>query len=228
MYKKNKWSFSGDVVSVFDEHVKKSVPMYDSFHEHIVNIVPYFLQKNTKIVDIGTSTGVLINKIKNSIDRGNRFIGIDIERDMIEECSKRYVGIDFICEEASSFDFSDSSVVICMLSLQFMSEDDRVALLKKVYKELRNGGALFIVEKIRTNHCEIHDIYNDLYYDFKRTSFSAEDVLSKNASLRGIMKPLTIQRNLEALERSGFVENDIFLKTMNFVGIVSIKTEGVV
>ena len=63
MYDKYNWRFDEKVVGVFDEHVNNSVPLYKLFHENIVNMSVYFTQLNTNIIDIGTSTGVLLNKL---------------------------------------------------------------------------------------------------------------------------------------------------------------------
>lgn len=66
-------------------------------------------------------------------------------------------------------------------------------------------------------------IYNDMYYDFKRNNFNDTDILDKNVSLRGIMKPLTLEENINILKESGFSEYEVFLKYNNFVGIMAIK-----
>ena len=85
------------------------------------------------------------------------------------------------------------------------------------------NGALFIVEKVRSVDVEIHDIYSDLYYDFKRENFSTTEILDKNQSLRGVMKPITTNENIEMLKSVGFKKVDIFMKINNFVGILAIK-----
>lgn len=224
MYKAYNWQFNKEIVSIFDEHIKKSVPLYKMFHKDIVDMSVYFAQKNSSIVDIGTSTGVLASDLYEiNKDRNIECIGIDIEEDMIYEASKRYPQVKFECANALSFDYTNVSVVTAMLTLQFLSKKDREYLLKKIHDEMNLGGAVFIVEKIRTNNLEIHDIYNDIYYDFKRESFSDTEILEKNISLRGIMKPLTLDKNIEILNNAGFSTYDIFLKYNNFVGILAVK-----
>lgn len=224
MYKAYNWKFDKDVVSAFDEHVVKSVPLYKDFHKNIVNMSVYFAQKNSVIVDVGTSTGVLLSDLNNiNKNRNVSCVGLDIEKDMIDEASKRYPDLDFKCINALEFDFTNASVVTIVLTLQFLSKEDREFLLKKIYNEMNVGGALFIVEKVRTPNMEIHDMYNDIYYDFKRNSFSDSEILDKNMSLRGIMNPTTLSKNIEMIENAGFTTHDIFFKYNNFVGLVAIK-----
>ena len=224
MYEKYNWRFDEKVTKCFDEHVVNSVPFYNEFQNSIANMSVYFSQDNTKIIDIGTSTGNLIGKIYNkNIKRNIKYIGIDTEESMINECKNRYNNIEFIVQDAVNYNFNDSSVVTCMLTLQFMKRDERKTLLKNIYRGLREDGSLFIVEKIKSEVVDIHDIYNDIYYDFKREKIKDTDILDKNISLRGIMKPITLYENINDLRNIGFNKVDVFLKYHNFVGIIAIK-----
>lgn len=227
MYDKNNWRFDSSVVECFDEHINMSVPMYNEFHKNIVEMSSYFIQSRTNVIDVGTSTGTLLKKIKESNKReGISFIGIDKEKAMIEECTnKRYnrMAMKFITCDALDFDYNNSSVVTCMLSLQFIEKSSRVQLLKSIYDGLNQDGALFVVEKVKTDIVDIHDIYNDMYYDFKRKLLSDKDVLDKNESLRGVMKPITLNENIANLRSAGFTKIDVFMKYNNFAGIVAVK-----
>ena len=224
MYDKYNWRFDEKVVGVFDEHVNNSVPLYKLFHENIVNMSVYFTQLNTNIIDIGTSTGVLLNKLYEiNKSRNVNCTGIDIEKAMIDECKSRYNNLNFYVCDAVNYDYTNSSVITAMLSLQFIQKNDRKKLLNKIYKEINEDGCLFIVEKIKSEIPDIHDIYNDLYYDFKRNNLDDNDILDKNQSLRGIMKPLTLSENIENLRNVGFEKIDVFMKYNNFVGIMAIK-----
>ena len=224
MYEKNNWTFNSKVVKVFDEHVRNSVPLYDLFQKEIASMSVYFSQKNSNIIDIGTSTGSLISLLMNyNSHRNVNFIGIDVEPDMIEECKTRHPEINFQVLDAVECDYTNASVVTSMLTLQFMEHSKRKEVLKRIYNQMNLNGALFIVEKVRSVDVEIHDIYSDLYYDFKREKFNCTEILDKNQSLRGVMKPITTNENIEMLESIGFKKVDIFMKINNFVGILAIK-----
>lgn len=224
MYNKYNWRFDKEMVNNFDDHVKKSVPLYEEFHKDIINMSVYFSQKNTKIIDIGTSTGVLLNDLYNiNKHRNIECIGIDIEKGMIEECNNRYNNLKFEVCDALDFDYTNSSIITSVLTLQFINKKERKEIIKKIYNEMNEDGSLFIVEKIKNNIPDVHDIYNDIYYDFKRDNLTDEDVLDKNVSLRGVMKPLTLQDNIQILKNVGFNKIDVFMKYNNFVGLLAIK-----
>ena len=132
MYEKYNWRFNEEVVKVFDDHVKKSVPLYELFHKEIADMSVYFSQLNTNVIDIGTSTGTLINEIQaNNKFRNCKCIGIDIEESMINECKKRYSDISFQVCDAMEFDYNNSSIVTSMLAFQFINKKERVKILKK-------------------------------------------------------------------------------------------------
>lgn len=224
MYNKYNWRFNKEMVNNFDDHVKKSVPLYEEFHKDIINMSVYFSQKNTKIIDIGTSTGVLLNDLYNiNKHRNMECIGIDIEKDMIEECNNRYNNLKFEVCDALDFDYTNSSIITSVLTLQFINKKERKEIIKKIHNEMNEDGSLFIVEKVKNNIPDVHDIYNDIYYDFKRDNLTDEDVLDKNVSLRGVMKPLTLQDNIQILKNAGFNKIDVFMKYNNFVGLLAIK-----
>ena len=224
MYDKYNWRFNDEVVKVFDEHVKKSVPLYQLFHKDILDMSVYFVQNNTNVIDIGTSTGVLLKGLYDiNKSRNAKYIGIDIEESMINECNNRYEDMEFKVCDALDYDYSNSSVITAMLSFQFIPKKERVKILSKIYNGLNEDGAFFMVEKIKNNIPDIHDIYNDIYYDFKRENIKDEEILDKNISLRGIMKPLTLEENISNLKEVGFNKIDVFMKYNNFVGIIAIK-----
>lgn len=225
---KYNWRFDEGVVMTFDEHVRKSVPMYDFFHNSIIELSRYYIRTNTDIIDIGTSTGSFIKALYScNMERDNNFIGIDIEPAMINECLKRYKGdnIEFIQTDAIDVDYKNASLITLILVLQFMRKPERIKLLKKIYSEIDYGSALFIVEKVRISDIEIHDMYRDVYYDFKRQKgLSDKDIIDKNQSLRGVMFPETLNSALNILNEIGFV-TEINVKYNNFVSILAVKKD---
>ena len=224
MYNKYNWRFNKEIVDIFNEHIRKSIPLYDDIQKDIADMSVYFSQSGSNIIDIGTSTGNLINKLYTlNNNRNINFIGIDNETDMINNCLNQYKNINFKLCDALDYDYTNSSIVTSMLSLQFMSKNKRKSLIENIYKGLNEDGVLFIVEKVKNDIIDIHDIYNDIYYDFKRLNLNDTEILDKNMSIRGIMKPLTLKENIEMLENAGFEKIDIFFKKLNFVGIISIK-----
>ena len=223
MYKDYGWKFDEEVANQFDKHVRQSVHMYDEFHNSIVNMSRFFIEENTNVLDVGTSTGELLNKLPYD-DKCN-YIGIDTELAMIDQAKLKIdKNIKLEVGNILNYRIENCSVITMMLVLQFIKHKDKPVAINNIYNSLNKGGAFFFVDKIKTPIPDIHDIYNDLYYDFKLDNdISCEDILKKNRSLRGVQKTMTLNENISILENAGFKSIDIFLKYNNFVGIICIK-----
>ena len=60
---RSNWKFDKSVVLFFDKHVSSSVPLYDKAHELIIKMSDYFIKDDSKIMNIGSSTGTLIKSL---------------------------------------------------------------------------------------------------------------------------------------------------------------------
>jgi tRNA (cmo5U34)-methyltransferase len=87
---KGNFSFAGNVPKNFDQHVRKSVPLYDMGHDVICKLSSFFLSESSNVYDLRCSTGTLIQKIDNynPIKKIN-FFGIDVEKTMLHIAKKK-------------------------------------------------------------------------------------------------------------------------------------------
>ena len=235
MYNKDGWTFkSQEVVDNFDSHVVQSVPLYENFHDMIATFSKYFVEPNSTVIDLGTSTGHLLYKVAhtNRNKENVAYRGFDNSVYMIAKAREKYsnshYNINFFCDDVEYFNgypsTAESSFITSMLCLQFIPINERKNVVKNVYNSLNNGGAFVMVEKIKSNNIDIHDIYNDVYYDFKRAmGLSDKEIIDKNVSLRGVMKPITLEENISMLQQGGFKTIEVFIKFNNCVGIIAIK-----
>jgi tRNA (cmo5U34)-methyltransferase len=224
------WKFDKEVTKIFDSHVRKSVPMYDEFHNMISNISEWFIEENSNVYDIGTSTGEGLKQLVDIYKNKNiNFIGIDNSKDMIEEVENRfknYPNISFINDDITKDDIhiNNASFITSILTLQFISKRKRRQVLQKIYDGLNNGGAFVLIEKVIDNNARFDEMFIELYHDFKlEQGFNEQEIFNKSRAIRGVMQPNTIEENLELLNSVGFGDTDIFFKWCNFVGIIAIK-----
>lgn len=82
---RNDWKFDGEVAAEFNSHVKQSVPLYDEIHSLIVKMSEWFLEDNTNMYDIGTSTAKALKGIYENSNKDVNYIGIDNSEDMLSE-----------------------------------------------------------------------------------------------------------------------------------------------
>ncbi len=228
---KANWRFRGEVVKNFDEHVKKSVPLYQEGQELICRISDYFVKDGSTCLDLGCSTGELTLKLAdhNKNREGANFIGIDIEKDMISLAKKKQKqrGIKnakFLQDDIALNDLETSDFITSYYVIQFIRPSIRQEIINKVYNNLAWGGALLLFEKVRGNDARFQDIMTGLYTDFKLDQgYTTEEIIGKNQSLKGVLEPFSTQANIDMLKRAGFSDIISVMKFICFEGFLAIK-----
>ncbi|MDB3983093.1 methyltransferase domain-containing protein [Candidatus Pelagibacter sp.] len=224
------WSFDGSTYKNFDKHINKSVPLYQETHDLYLDISDFFLQDNSKIIDIGSSTGTfLINfhKKHNKTRKGLKFEGYDTIKKMITYSNQKKPkknNIKFTNKDINKVDFKNSCIISSFYTIQFISPKKRQALLNKIYKNLNWGGAFFMVEKVRGSDARFQDIISQVYLEYKLSKgYKADEILNKSRSLKGVLEPFSTNANLQMLKRSGFKDIFTVFKYCCFEGWLAIK-----
>ena len=224
------WSFDGNIYKNFDRHIKKSVPLYKETHELYLNFSDFFIQENSKIIDIGSSTGTfLINlhKKHKHTRKGLRFEGYDTIKKMVDYSNKNkpiIINIKFIKKEIIKIIFNNYSIFYSFYSIQFISPKKRQTIINKIYKDLNWGGAFFMVEKVRGPDARFQDIISQVYLEYKLSQgYKSDEILSKSISLKGVLEPFSSNANLQMLKRSGFKDIFTVFKYCCFEGWIAIK-----
>ena len=62
----NKWSFkSKKIAKGFDKHIQMSIPQYKERSNLIAELSSHVLENNSKVYDLGTSTGYVLGLIRS-------------------------------------------------------------------------------------------------------------------------------------------------------------------
>ena len=212
-------NFNFDTIENFDDHINKSIPDYDILFNHIVSFSTNFIKNNSIVYDIGSSTGKLIDGIKAENNDVN-FSIYGIEKSKSLSNSHK----DIIVENALNCELENNSAFITsVFFLQFLSLDERIQMIQKIYNSLQKGGCLILCEKIFLENGFFQDLFTFNYYDYKKRSFSEKEILKKQKDLRYIMQPLTEKENLYYLKNAGFRKIESFWQSLNFKGWIIIK-----
>ena len=221
------WKFSGDTVKNFEEHIKRSIPYYEDGHKLVENLSDFFIKDDSTIYELGSSTGKLsYNLAKKHQHRNAKFKAIEIEKDMVKEAKKRYSqkNLEFICDDVVTVELEKSDFIISYYTTQFIHPKFRQNLIDKIYNSLEWGGAFVMFEKVRANDARFQDIISTLYMEYKlKNGYSADEIVSKQRSLKGILEPFSSEANKDMLKRAGFVDILSIFKYLNFEGILAIK-----
>ncbi|MBT3566624.1 MAG: methyltransferase domain-containing protein [Porticoccus sp.] len=225
------WKFNGEVVDLFDDHISRSVPLYEEGHDLICDMSDFFIKPDSLCYEVGCSTGTLTLKlaIHNQKKPEARFIGIDIEKDMIKKASGKAtkikgLNVSFIADDVIELEMDNADLIVCYYTIQFINTSVRQKLIDKLYSKLNWGGALLLFEKVHGADARFQDILSALYSDYKiRQGYSADEIIAKSRSLKGVLEPFSTQGNLDMLKRAGFVDINTVQKYLCFEGFLAIK-----
>ncbi len=139
--------FDKEVVEVFDDMVRRSVPGYDSMIQMIGLIARMYGQDNTNYYDLGSSTGAISLAIAlNNKHQKNTFFAIDNSEEMVSKCKQnlesKIDNLQATCADINQIHIENASIVVLNLTLQFIDVKDRSNLIKKIYEGLNPGGVL--------------------------------------------------------------------------------------
>ena len=224
------WSFDGNTYKSFNIHIKKSVPFYEETHDLYINFSDFFLQENSRIVDIGSSTGTYLIKLfkkHHKTRKGLNFEGYDVVKKMIEYSNKtkpKKKNIKFINKNIDKINFKNSCIVSSFYSIQFISPKNRQKIIDRIYKDLNWGGAFFMVEKVRGPDARFQDMISQVYIEHKLSQgYKSDEILNKSRSLKGVLEPFSSNANSQMLKRAGFKDVFTIFKYCCFEGWLAIK-----
>jgi tRNA (cmo5U34)-methyltransferase len=221
--------FDQEVVKVFDDMVRRSVPGYDSMIQMIGLIARMYGQDNTNYYDLGSSTGAITLSIAlNNKSKNNQFFAIDNSKEMVEQCEKnlqnKVDNLQAICDDINHVKIKSASIVVLNLTLQFIDVNLRSNLIKKIYDGLESGGILIISEKIHFDDAVTQNQITKLHMDFKKENgYSELEIANKRQAIENVLITETKEQHLNRLRDCGFVETSCFFQCLNFVSFLSVK-----
>lgn len=216
----------------FDNHISQSIRGYNDLIGDVINLSQYFVENDTYVYDIGCSTGKMLRAMisqNEKIAPFAEYVGIEIEEDFFKffENENGANNLEFLRKDVRDVSFMDStSLVTSIFTLQFMPRQDRQDVIKQIYNSLIPGGAFIFAEKTIGNNPIIHEMRTFTYYDFKKQSFTYDDIMTKEKKLRSMLKSNSRDELIEMCEIAGFNPNSIdsFWQNFAFTGFIAIKT----
>ena len=219
----------------FDEHIEKSIRGYSHLLNDVINYSRYFVEDDTNVVDIGCSTGKLTQALlEENEDHCTKatYVGVEIAEGFYNDLDGRHehisstypwADVNFIKDDIRNYKFKNCSLITSIFTLQFMPKRYRKLVVKRIYDGLNCGGAYIFAEKTMCENALVQDMITFNYYDYKRKSFTTEDIMDKERTLRHMMKPNTWKEIEGMLTEVGFNVIQPFWRNHAFVGALAVK-----
>lgn len=224
------FAFDEVVANIFPDMIRRSVPGYTDIVSLTGLLAGQYAQAGSRCYDLGCSLGATTLSMRQRIPADCRMIAVDNSQAMIDACCQ-YIDedndkaiVELHCDNIQDISITDASVVVLNFTLQFIKQDERILILKNIYKGLRSGGILILSEKLNFNDRQEQHVQESMQLAFKRANgYSELEISQKRSALEKILIPDTLDQHQRRLAEAGFLQSYQWHQAFNFVSILAIK-----
>lgn len=225
------FQFNNDVAEVFTDMITRSVPGYTLMLDVLGVLAEQIVKDNDTCYDIGCSLGASTLALRQNIFAENcHIIAVDSAKAMLERCEKvlerdnSKTPVTLTCEKAQQLTFQPMKLCSMNLTLQFIPQDERLALLQHIAQHTVEGGALFLSEKVIFDDTFKQNELTDLHHQFKKhQGYSDLEIAQKRQSIENVLVPESIEAHKQRLLDAGFSKVILALQCFTFVGFIAYK-----
>lgn len=247
-----KFSFAGDVARDFESKViQAQVSGYHQMRRLTLSMISHFAtRREMRVCDFGCSQGkTILDLVRHLHETGqsevllsSSFLGYDQEEDMLKRARESRdnlfselfkSGIPHvewrrgdISEVVQTLPANTVDIAIMILTAQFIPVEKRSRVYSNIYRSLRPGGALILVEKERAESATIEDMFTSIHHQEKsRLGMSRDAIVRKSRAIENFLVPDTRRTTMLNLRQAGFSEYSIgtFWQDLHFAGHVAVK-----
>ncbi len=225
------FAFDQKVAGVFDDMVGRSVPFYREIQKMTCQLTQDFAVPGTRVYDLGCSTGTTFHHLHPLLDDSIGFVGLDNSAPMLEKARNKLATVTktravelLHADLEDAYPLEQASVVLMVLTLQFVRPLAREKIAKKIYDGLGHNGVLIVVEKLISADGMLNRLFIDHYYDYKRDQgYSNTEITQKREALENVLIPYRMEENMALFKNAGFRHVEDFFRWYNFSGMIAIK-----
>lgn len=227
----SRWAFDASVTECFDDMLARSIPDYVEMRRLVTELGRRYLRPHADVVDLGCSRGEALAPFVEA-EVARCCIGVEVSEPMLEAARARFAGQRapavqlYPLDLRHDFPVSVPSLVLSVLTLQFIPIEHRQQLVQRVYDALLPGGAFIVVEKVLGASSAIDDLLVTQYLALKAShGYTEEEIARKRLALEGVLVPITAEWNEGMFRRAGFLHVDCFWRWCNFAAWVCQKAD---
>lgn len=209
--KNNKFDFSN--VDDFDNHIKLSIPNFETLDTIFSSITKEFAQPESYVLDLGCSTGRYLHNLEKIEDAN--YVGFDIINFHNRRDGFTYENLD-IEEALIKYEHENVSTIVCMFMLQFLGSTKRSRVINLLKKYINKGTIILLSEKVYLEDTRLQTLLHRLHIQEKRKNFSDKEILDKDNQLAVSMFCKTQKELDKELSRIG--DTTKIWQSYNFMG----------
>ena len=228
------FAITEDVVRVFPDMIKRSVPGYPTIVENLGVLAAQFAQPHSALYDLGCSLGAVTQALRRHVRSDDcRVIAVDNSPAMVERCAEylhaqdamfqELLPVEVIEADILALEFQPATLVALNFTLQFIAPEQRLELLTRIRQALLPGGALILSEKLRFADAAEHELLGELHLAFKRANgYSELEIAQKRSAIENVMKPDSLEQHRERLLAAGFSKVVPWFQCLNFASLIAL------
>lgn len=225
------FQFDHQVVNVFPDMIKRSVPGYTTIISMIGQLSERYAQSGSRCYDLGCSLGAATLAMRHRIRSADcQIVAVDNSNAMIDRCAKVIdadsgeVPVQLLCSDLQDVAIENASMVVLNFTLQFIAKAERTQIIKRIYDGLLPGGVLILSEKLAFEDNHHQELMIELHHNFKRSNgYSDLEIAQKRSAIEDVLIPETLDEHRTRLQAAGFTSSDVWFQCFNFASLIAIK-----
>jgi tRNA (cmo5U34)-methyltransferase len=226
-----RFSFDDQVVRVFPDMIRRSVPGYGTMIEMIGVLAARYARPGTHLYDFGCSLGAATLAMAAMVPhRDCRIMALDNSAAMIAGARRLIdevrppLPVTLIEQDIREATIERASVAVLNFTLQFLPLADRDDLVQRIGTALQPGDILVLSEKIRFENPQEDALQQALHHAFKRhNGYSDLEISQKRTALENVLIPETLADHERRLGSAGFRHVHVWFRCFNFLSLVAIR-----
>lgn len=225
------FNFGKETARVFEDMLKRSIPLYDEIQYMIGKIARDCALDGTNVYDLGCSNGITLCTLAKHITKDVTLIGLDYSPEMLKEARLRFRWNKIanppkliLADLNNPVRITKASVVVLNLTLQFIRPLYRDQLVSSIYKGMVKNGCLIVIEKVLGSNSDFNRMFIQFYHEKKKENkYTDLEIAQKREALENVLIPYRLDENRKLFMRNGFSKFETFFKWFNFSGMIAIK-----
>ncbi len=225
------FEFNDDVADVFPDMLRRSIPGYAATIQAIGTLASRYVQPGTRCYDLGCSLCAATLAMRQNISvPGCQIVAVDLAPAMITRCREIVaaddsdVDVSIVEDDVRRIAIEQASMVVMNYTLQFLSLEERDAMIGNIFAGLIDGGIFVLSEKVVDEDQAVEALLAHMNHEFKRqNAYSALEISRKRTALEEVLIPESIAAHRARLESAGFRHIGVWLRHFNFVSIIATK-----
>jgi tRNA (cmo5U34)-methyltransferase len=225
------FEFNNEVADVFPDMLQRSIPGYAASIQAVGTLASRYVQPGSRCYDLGCSLGAATLAMRRNIAvPGCQIVAVDLAPAMISRCREVIaaddsdVDVSIVEDDVRQIAIEQASMVVMNYTLQFLSLEERDAMISKIFDGLIDGGIFVLSEKVVDEDEEVEALLVHMHHEFKRqNAYSDLEISRKRTALENVLIPESIAAHRARLETAGFAHVGVWLRHFNFVSIIATK-----